>query len=109
MNSKKEWFIRLFTALFMLSVSVTVLPCGTVNTHGLFGEITASTITEDKDQVIATIKTQISEKVQMIKGANIFNIWFELLAMVICICFFAYRIKLPRGDTIVTLKVRMDN
>ena len=45
MKEKKQWLIRLFIILFSVSVSVAVLPCGIINTHGLFGEITSSTIT----------------------------------------------------------------
>ena len=47
MKEKKQWLIRLFIILFSVSVSVAVLPCGIINTHGLFGEITSSTITND--------------------------------------------------------------
>ena len=49
MKEKKQWLIRLFIILFSVSVSVAVLPCGIINTHGLFGEITSSTITNDDD------------------------------------------------------------
>ena len=49
------------------------------------------------------------EKVQTAKGVNTFNIWFEILIAVVCISFFANLVNLPRGDTIVTLKVRMDD
>lgn len=45
MKDKKQWLIRLFIIRF--SVSVVVLPCGIINIHGLFGEITSSTITDD--------------------------------------------------------------
>lgn len=100
---------QIFTILFALSVSVTVLPCGIVNTHGLFGEITTSTVTEDKDQVTAKEKSQYYDKLQKSKGANVYNIWFALLSVIICICLISYMIKLPRGDTIVTLKVRLNN
>lgn len=49
MKEKKQWLIRLFIILFSVSVSVAVLPCGIINTHGLFGEITSSTITSDDE------------------------------------------------------------
>lgn len=47
MKEKKQWLIRLFIILFSVSVSVAVLPFGIINAHGLFGEITSSTITND--------------------------------------------------------------
>lgn len=109
MDKKKIWIIRLFRVLFMLSVSVTVIPCGIVNVHGLFGEINSSIIIEDKDQIFENTAARQLQKIKKAKGINIFNIWFELSMSVICICFIAYLIKLPKEDTIVSLKVRMDN
>ena len=49
MENKKRWLLRLFILLFSVSVSATVLPSGIVNVYGLFGEITSSAVTEDKD------------------------------------------------------------
>lgn len=109
MDKRKHWVIRLFLALFTVSVSVAIIPCGIINAYGLFGEIKAVSVTEDKDQIVANVKAYCYKETQKIKGINIFNIWFELLVSIICICFTAYMIKLPREDTIVTLKVRMDN
>lgn len=40
MDKKKYWIIRLFFVLFTMSVSVAILPCGIINVHSLFGEIT---------------------------------------------------------------------
>lgn len=109
MDKQRNWILRLFLVLFSLSVSVTVLPGWCVNTHGFFGEVVASTITEDQNQNDAKIKAQYTEKIQKIKGINIFNIWFELWILIVCIGFIAYRIRLPREENIVTLKVRMDD
>lgn len=106
---KKYWIIRLFFILFTVSVSVSVLPCGITNVHGVFGEIVTSAVGEDSEQEIVNIKSIAHKKVQTAKGANILNVWFEILAAVVCIRFCAKLVKLPRGDTIVTLKVRMDN
>lgn len=109
MDKRKYWVIRLFIVLFTMSVSVAVLPCGIINVHGLFGEVIASTVVEDKDQEIVNIKSIYYEKIQKVKGINVLNIWFEILITVVCICFLTNLIRLPREDTIVTLKVRMDN
>ena len=95
--------------LFTLSVSVAVLPSGSVNVHGLFGEIKASVITEDKDRITEATASEQMQKIQKAKGMNVFNRWFELWILVTCICFVAHFIRLPRRETIVTLKVRMDN
>ena len=56
MGRKKYWILRLFFVLFTMSVSVAVLPCGTINVHGLFGEVTTHVIVEDKEQEIISIK-----------------------------------------------------
>ena len=108
MENKKSWLLRLFILLFSVSVSATVLPSGIVNVYGLFGEITSSTETEDKDSEIAC-ERQIYELSKQVKRSNIYNSWFEVGICIICMIFIAYMIRLPRGDTIVSLKVRMDD
>ena len=109
MDKKKYWILRLFFVLFTMSVSVAILPCGIINVHGLFGEVTTYVVVEEIEQEIVSIKDVDNIKGQTVKGINILNIWFELLIIVVCISFCANLIKLPRGDTIVTLKVRMDD
>lgn len=108
MEKKKRWLLRLFILLFSISVSSTVLPSGIVNVYGLFGEITSSSVTEDKDSEIVD-ERQINELAKQVKGINIYNIWFEVWVCIICMIFIAYMIRLPSGDTIVSLKVRMDD
>ena len=109
MDKKKYWIIRLFFVLFTISVSVAILPCGIINVHGLFGEVTTYVVVEDKEQEIVSIEDVDHKKVQTVKSINILNIWFEILITVVCISFCANLIQLPRGDTIVTLKVSMDD
>jgi hypothetical protein len=109
MDKQNYWATRLFLVLFTISVSVAVLPCGIINVRGLFGEEIISTVVEDKEQEVVNIKSINHKKVQTAKGENIINRWFEILIAIICISFCANLVKLPRGDTIVTLKVRMDN
>ena len=108
MKEKKQWLIRLFIILFFVSISVAVLPCGIINTHGLFGEITSSTITNDDDNS-SFQESRVFENRKQIKGINIYNIWFEVLICVICMIYIQYMFRLPREDTIITFKVRMDN
>ncbi len=109
MNKRLNRFVRLFLILFTVSVSVTVLPSSTIAVQGLFGEIKSSTIVEDKEQEAAQIKEVQHEKVRNTKGINFINIWFVLLTTIIYITYLSYNIMLPRGDTIITFKVRMDN
>lgn len=107
-KDKKQWIIRLFIILFSISVSVTVLPCGIINTHGLFGEITTSTVTNDKDKSCFQ-ESRVFENKKQIIGINIYNIWFEIWICIICMIFIQYMFRLPRGNSIITFKVRLDN
>jgi hypothetical protein len=109
MNKRNYLVIKLFLVLFTISVSVAVLPCEIINVHGLFGEEITSTVVDDKEQEVVNIKSINHKKIQTAKGENIFNLWFEFLITIIYISFCADLVKLPRKDTIVTLKVRMDN
>jgi hypothetical protein len=108
MKKKKQWLIRLLILLFMVSVSTTVIPCGIINTIGLFGEVKSSTVTEGKETGKANVR-QIFVKKQQTKGENIYNIWYEVWVCIICMILIFYMLRLPRGDTIVTLMVRMDD
>lgn len=107
MKEKKQWLIRLFIILFSVSISVAVLPCGIISTHGLFGESISSAITNDDNSSFQ--ESRVFENRKQIKGINIYNIWFEVLIRVICMIYIQYMFRLPREDTIITFKVRMDN
>lgn len=108
MKDKKQWLIRLFIILFSVSVSTAVLHCGIINTYGLFGEITSSTITyEDNDLIFQ--ESCVFENRKQIKIINIYNIWFEVWMCVICMIYIQYMFRLPGEDTLITFKVRMDN
>lgn len=107
-NKKSSFFLRLFILLFTISVSVTILPCSSIYTIGIFGEVKSFTITEDNN-LFEELEKQVHVKFRKCQGINIINIWYELWYSIICMIFLMYIGKLPRGDTIVTLKVRMDN
>ena len=107
MKNRRQWIIHLFIMLFTISVSVAIVPCGVVNVYGALGEVYSSvSIEAEKDALLN--KEEVS-KARKVKGINIYNVWFILYVTVLYITFVEYAIRLPRGDTIVTLKVRMDN
>lgn len=108
MNNRSPVFLRLFILLFTVSVSVTVIPCSSVYVLGLFGEIKSSAVTEDAN-FSEESERHIFINLHKNKGINIINIWYELWCSIVCMIFIMYKDKLPRGDTIITLKVRMDN
>lgn len=109
MDKRKYWVTRLLFVFFIVSVSTAVLPYGIINVHGLFGELTTYTVIGDQEEEIVNIRSVEHKKNRTAKGINIFNNWFEFLTAVVCISFYANLENLPRGDTIVTLKVRMDD
>jgi hypothetical protein len=108
MKNKRQWLTRLLILLFMVSVSTTAIPCGIINTIGLFGEVKSSAVTEDKETEIANVRYAFVKR-QQTKGENIYNIWYEVWICIICMILIFYMFQLPRGDTMVTLKVRMDD
>lgn len=108
MNNKSKFLLRLFIVLFTVSVSATVLPGEAVNRYGLFGEVKSSTVTRENRKNTEAIAS-VSEKSGIHKGSNVYNLWFEIAVIIIFLVFASYGVRLPGRDTIVTLKVRMDN
>lgn len=108
MNKRHRFFMRLFILLFTVSVSVTIIPCISINVIGLFGEIKSSSVIND-NKIHGAIEKQVYIKSHKNKGTNIINIWYELRCIIVCMIFIMYLCRLSRGDTIITLKVRMDN
>ena len=107
MKNRRQWIIHLLIMLFTISVSVAMVPCGLVNIYGALGEVYSSvTIEAEKD---AQFYKEEASKASKVKGINVYNVWFILYVTVLYIAFAVYSIRLPRGNTIVTLKVRMDN
>ena len=104
MKRENHWMMRLFILLFSISVSVAIVPCGVVNVYGALGEVYSS-ITIETEKETQFVKAEVSKE----KGINAYNVWFILFVTVLYIAFVEYSIRLPRGDTIVSLKVRMDN
>lgn len=117
MEKKKYWLIRLFYVLFTVSVSLTVLPCGIVNARGQFGEITASAAVENTNgpaqrtaqEVRRQRESAAKQQTVQVVRTLLFNLWLVILAQILYQRFREYPVRLPRGDTIVTLKVRMDD
>ncbi len=108
MNSKSKFILRLFIIIFTVSISVTVIPSEVFNIYGLFGEIKSSTVTRENKKNTEEI-ISILKKSSIIKGINIYNVWFEIAIIIIFLIFSSYVVRLPNQNTIVTLKVRMNN
>lgn len=100
--------IRLIPLLFALYVAVPIISYSYVPGHGLFGEMKFFVVVnEDNEEILeAFSKTTVSRNQ---KGKNIFNIWLLVLAYITCLRLLEHSIKLPKADTIVAKKVRMNN
>lgn len=108
MSHRENFILRLFLVLFTVSVSVTVIPGGIVTAYGLFGEAKTSVVTEEGEERAEEVG-HLVKKERSVKQDNLFNIWFVLEALILCLIYTAYGIRLPGKDTIVALKVRMDD
>lgn len=107
-KKNSHYLMRLFLLLFVLSATVPIISCSCVPSYGLFGELKSLVVVnEDKEEI-----SEISSKVTMRrkqKGKNIFNLWLIVLAYIVCLELLAHSTKLPKADTIIAKKVRMNN
>ncbi|MBP3460152.1 MAG: hypothetical protein J6K58_13160 [Lachnospiraceae bacterium] len=114
MNHGKGWgkkprFLKILILLFTVSVSMTVVPCHAVNSHGLFGEITAFSVSEtETESEVRSVSGSEHEAVRS-KGRNVFQIYFLLIALIVVFIWLDHVRELPVKETIVTLKIRMNN
>lgn len=108
MSHKENFILRLFLVLFTVSVSVTVIPSGIVTAYGLLGEAKTSVVTEEGEERTEEVG-HLVKKERSVKQNNLFNIWFVLEVLILCLIYAVYGIQLPGRDTIVALKVRMDD
>ena len=106
MKKENHWIIRLFILLFSISVSVAIVPCGGVNIYGTLGEVYSS-VTIEAEKETQFVKEEVFKARK--KGINVYNVWLVLGVIALYVAFVEYVIRLPRRDTVVTLKVRMDN
>lgn len=98
---------KLIVFLFVFYIAVPTALCGVLNLYGYYGEIKSSVIldSEDKFSDISTTKT-VKKKVV---SRTIYNSWLILLYTAVMIGISACVYRLPREDTIVYKKVRMNN
>lgn len=108
MNSKSKFMLRLFIILFTASVSAAVMPGEAINIYGLFGEVKSQATTRENGKNTEEI-TSAFEKNGFTKGINIYNVWLGIAVIIIFLIFSLYVFRLPKRETIVTLKVRMNN
>lgn len=109
MTKKNSYcLMRLFLLLFALYVTVPIISYSYVPSYGLFGELKSLVVVNENQEELEEVssKTTVQRKR---KGKNIFNSWLLVLVYIACLRLLAHSIKLPKADTIVAKKVRMDN
>lgn len=99
---------QLLCLLFIISVTVPALPAGSICSYGMFGEIASSTVVEEATEEISLLSSRITVR-NLRKGNHIYNPWLLLRIVVICIGLLACVYRLPKGDTLVARKIRMDD
>ena len=101
--------MRLAILCFMAQISASILYGGLIYYHGLFGELREAIVVHDNRSDEQEVLSQSTQKQRKEKGCNVYNLWFLLLAVLVCICYEVYCVKNPPLETIVELKVRMNN
>lgn len=99
--------MRLFL-LFALYATVPMISCSYIPSYGLFGELKPLIVVcENKEEIIeASSKFTVQRKQ---KGKNIYCLWYYFIAYIACLRLFSHSIKLPKADTMVAKKVRLNN
>lgn len=108
MNRKENFLLRLFLIFFTVSVSAAVIPCGIVTAYGLFGEARTSVVTEDgsagAEEVAPVVKS-----IRAARQARLYPVWLVADVLILCRIHPARGMRLPDRDTLVALKVRMND
>ena len=108
MNRKENFLLRLFLIFFTVSVSAAVIPCGIVTAYGLFGEARTSVVTEDgragTEEVVSVVKL-----VRAVRQARLYSVWLMADVLILSRIHATRGMRLPGRDTLVALKVRMND
>lgn len=102
----KRLLMRLFIVFFTVSISATIIPSGIVISQGLFGEVKCVVVTKseiEKEQY----NLQLKHKVKAIVQA--FNMWLLIIITILVLSFKIHSEKAPPHQTLVSIRVRMDN
>lgn len=95
--------------LFGILLSLQAVPSGGIISHGLFGEAEAVSFVQEEKEETAVLSQAIREIQKAVKGLMVFCSYLLLVILVICLQFTVYQYRLPKVETMVTRKVRMDH
>ena len=108
MSRKENFLLRLFLIFFTVSVSAAVIPCGIVTAYGLFGEAGTSVVT-DEGSVDAEEVSPVVKSVRAARQARLYPVWLVADVLILCRIHPARGMRLSGRDTLVALKVRIND
>ncbi len=106
-RKNSHWLTRLLL-LLALFATIPINSYSYVPSYGLFGELKALVVANENREEIAEVFSKVTVQKKQ-SGKNIFNLWLFVLAYVVCLRLLAHSMKLPKTDTIVDKKVRMNH
>ncbi len=107
MKKNSYCLMRLFL-LFALLVIVPINSYICIPSYGLFGELKTVVVADENKEEIAEVFSKVTVQKKQ-KGKNILNLWLKILTYIVCLRLLVHSIKLPKNETIVAKKVRMNN
>lgn len=108
MTRKNSYCLMRLLLLFALFATIPINSYTYVPSYGLFGELKTLIVANENTEEIAEVSSKVTVQKKQ-KGKTIFNLWLYFLVFVSCLRLLAHSIKLPKADTIVAKKVRMNN
>lgn len=110
MRTKQQRLLKWILFLFTCSISFAVIPGTSAFTHGFFGETVLVSVSETKSQTMIQDrfnKSDVLREKSLVKMEQ--NLWLILVIAILFLIYSHYPLQLPPFQTIVSLKVRMDD
>ena len=98
--------IRLFIVLFTVSISIAIIPSGILFLQGLFGEVKIA-VAEDRET--AQEQHDKQQNIKLEETIRVFNIWLLIIIEILVLRFIIHSLKAPPHQTLVSIRVRMDD
>ncbi len=109
MRSRKHNWLKFILLFFTVSVSMCAINGGSViQSYDMFGQVVSSYAYEQQETDIIS-RNNHQNRFQNKSEVNQYNSWFVILCIIFIIISLNFVLTLSPYDTIVSLKVRMDN
>lgn len=110
MNRKNKTIFNLFIILFATFISVPACSSTIISSYGILGEVKSILVCENMVQTEEQEhKVYKYNNIESIKIIQVFNIWLLILAIVLSKKYAIFFLRLPVKETLVSMRVRMDN